>query len=364
MSLQWMKEDFDCVGFAYNAVPPGFHALLAPTTTGTTAPSDIIIMGGEGDNAQDSTSSSPHENPGERLMAVASMLVRGETVFTGVVGSRQQPRPEVAGLVEDLRRAGVRFVYFSSREARRTRIAADKMGLETDWNTSISLQAAETKRGGKSGGGGGGRRRRTRRPSGRGRPKCRAASRPVRAHVETVDDVPLRVSVFTDATPESAAAMLDVLRDYRDVVLSVGTALSGGALRGVLASDIAVGLLSEGAGEADAWMAASERLGELGCSFSVRGRRDAVMDLLTAGRVCLFNYQQWHHAFIALCYLAASVDALAACLTCPAPLTVAHSIFLVWVQVPLMCVPVALRRRTRKVGAEGEDALEGLRPPP
>ncbi len=41
----------------------------------------------------------------------------------------------------NFKKGGIRFVYFSPRETRRSRKVAEKMGLETDWNTSISLSA-------------------------------------------------------------------------------------------------------------------------------------------------------------------------------------------------------------------------------
>ena len=39
--------------------------------------------------------------------------------------------------------AGVRFVYFSSRNMRRSKPVAEKIGLQFDWNCAISLRALD-----------------------------------------------------------------------------------------------------------------------------------------------------------------------------------------------------------------------------
>ena len=43
-------------------------------------------------------------------------------------------RREVPDLREELTQAGVRFVYFSSRNMRRSKPVAEKIGLQFDWN--------------------------------------------------------------------------------------------------------------------------------------------------------------------------------------------------------------------------------------
>ena len=47
-------------------------------------------------------------------------------------------------LVEDLTEAGIRFVYFSPRNMRRSKKVAEKIGLQTDWNCAISLRPLDS----------------------------------------------------------------------------------------------------------------------------------------------------------------------------------------------------------------------------
>ena len=48
-------------------------------------------------------------------------------------------RREVPDLREELTQAGVRFVYFSSRNMRRSKPVAEKIGLQFDWNVRERL---------------------------------------------------------------------------------------------------------------------------------------------------------------------------------------------------------------------------------
>jgi hypothetical protein len=50
------------------------------------------------------------------------------------------PRRDVASLIEDSTNAGVRFVYFSPRNMRRTKELASQMGIDVGWNCAISLR--------------------------------------------------------------------------------------------------------------------------------------------------------------------------------------------------------------------------------
>ena len=53
---------------------------------------------------------------------------------TGMAASSVPIRREVPDLREELTQAGVRFIYFSSRNMRRSKPVAEKIGLQFDWN--------------------------------------------------------------------------------------------------------------------------------------------------------------------------------------------------------------------------------------
>lgn len=47
----------------------------------------------------------------------------------------------------------------------------------------------------------------------------------IKSHLQEVDNVPLLVSLFTDATPVSVKQMVQVFRDNGEVVLTIGELL-------------------------------------------------------------------------------------------------------------------------------------------
>lgn len=94
-------------------------------------------------------------------LASAMWSFMRQQVFLGMVASSVPVKPEVTELAEglifillvvsfssyifsllylDLNSSGIRFVYFSPRNMRRSKKIAEKIGLQTDWNCAISLR--------------------------------------------------------------------------------------------------------------------------------------------------------------------------------------------------------------------------------
>eukprot|EP00741_Cyanophora_paradoxa_P002832 tig00000632_g2748.t1 len=71
-------------------------------------------------------------------------LVMKDHVFLGMAALRSQPKREASSsLVEQLRGAGIRFIFFSPGHERAVRSFGAKLGLETDWNCCINLRDPE-----------------------------------------------------------------------------------------------------------------------------------------------------------------------------------------------------------------------------
>jgi len=141
-----------------------------------------------------------------------------QQVFLGMAASSVPVKMEVPQLMEDLTAAGVRFVYFSPRNMRRSKPVAEKIGIQFDWNCAISLRELSTS---------------TEHDPHRyisnyadwdvharlphGVPE-------IKRHLREVDNVPLLVSLYTDSTPATTQQMVEVFRSYGEVVLTVGSA--------------------------------------------------------------------------------------------------------------------------------------------
>ncbi|KHJ46515.1 ubiquinone biosynthesis protein COQ7 [Trichuris suis] len=65
-------------------------------------------------------------------------------VFLGMVSFQYQAKPDIVHLVEQLDKSCIRFVHFSKENELRSRVFAEKMGLEAGWNCHISLEKEQS----------------------------------------------------------------------------------------------------------------------------------------------------------------------------------------------------------------------------
>jgi hypothetical protein len=82
--------------------------------------------------------SSARQNGRASMRQLWSLL--RQQVFLGMAASSVPVRSDVPNTMEDLSSAGIRFVYFSPRNMKRSKPVAEKIGLQFDWNCAISLR--------------------------------------------------------------------------------------------------------------------------------------------------------------------------------------------------------------------------------
>ncbi|XP_046693234.1 transmembrane protein 94-like [Silurus meridionalis] len=186
-----------------------------------------------------------------------------QQVFLGLVSSQYQARPDMVRLISGLDSACIRFVYFSNEEEVRSKVFAEKMGLETGWNCHISLQSdcfpldpenihltereeeephllrecvkeeAEL---------------RLMERENRcliedlNRAKLPKGIENVRPHLENIDNVPLLVPLFTDCTSQTECEMVCIMQEYGEVVCCLGSSQNVYNNAIFLQSDISISL--------------------------------------------------------------------------------------------------------------------------
>jgi len=169
----------------------------------------------QADNDNDNDNNTAMENKKRSLGAHLWPLMR-QQVFLGLAASSVPVKKDVPNLREDLTSAGVRFVYFSPRNMRRSKPVAEKIGIQFDWNCAISLRKLD------------GEEYDPHRYISSYADWDVHARMPhgidaIKKHLQVVDNVPLLVSLYTDATPSSICDMINVFRSYGEVVLSIGS---------------------------------------------------------------------------------------------------------------------------------------------
>ncbi|XP_036387295.1 transmembrane protein 94-like [Megalops cyprinoides] len=211
---------------------------------------DTIELTGEG-------TEEPPTGPEDPLLPLR------QHVFLGLVSSQYQARPDMVRLIAGLDSACIRFVFFSAEEEVKSKVFAEKMGLETGWNCHISLQSdgfpldpesladSEQEEEGEQGGDARqGERTATRALDNEGacliedlnRAKLPKGIENVRPHLENIDNVPLLVPLFTDCTSQTMCEMVQVMQEYGEVVCCLGSSQNINNNAVFLQSDVSIAL--------------------------------------------------------------------------------------------------------------------------
>uniref|UniRef100_UPI00398ED41F transmembrane protein 94 isoform X2 n=1 Tax=Pristiophorus japonicus TaxID=55135 RepID=UPI00398ED41F len=200
-------------------------------------------------------------------------------IFIGMVSSQYQARLDIVRLIDGLVNACIRFVYFSLEDELKSKVFAEKMGLETGWNCHISLLPYS---------GGPGSEIPQSSPSHTGslhddlhqdskddaegallmdeerhsdlisfqptdsdvpsfledhnRAKLPRGIHQVRPHLQNIDNVPLLVPLFTDCTQDTMCEMMKIMQEYEEVICCLGSSANFRNNCLFLQSDIGVAL--------------------------------------------------------------------------------------------------------------------------
>nr|CAH8870928.1 unnamed protein product [Trichobilharzia regenti] len=65
-------------------------------------------------------------------------------IFLGLISMQYQANPQVVKTIKQLHQACIRFVHFSRENELRSRVFAERLGLECGWNCHISLRSPES----------------------------------------------------------------------------------------------------------------------------------------------------------------------------------------------------------------------------
>ncbi|XP_055993842.1 transmembrane protein 94 isoform X2 [Sorex fumeus] len=222
---------------------------------------------------------SSDEGIGEVLEKEDCMQALSGQIFMGMVSSQYQARLDIVRLIDGLVNACIRFVYFSLEDELKSKVFAEKMGLETGWNCHISLtpngdlQGSEIPPSSPSHAGSlhedanqvsrddpeglllmeeeGHSDLISFQPTDSDLPSfledCNRAKLPrgihqVRPHLQSIDNVPLLVPLFTDCTPETMCEMIKIMQEYGEVTCCLGSSANLRNSCLFLQSDVSIAL--------------------------------------------------------------------------------------------------------------------------
>lgn len=137
-------------------------------------------------------------------------------VFLGLISVCPEPKQHFQEFIDDLEAAGVRFAYFSPLKEQPSKAFGERLGLETDWNSCILLSEHPNPTSQSPG------------YSALSDIKARLPRgiQAIRPHLESVDDIPLHVSIFAECNSQNSAEMMKIYQEAGEVVTVIGSCRS------------------------------------------------------------------------------------------------------------------------------------------
>ncbi|CAG8502932.1 3042_t:CDS:10 [Ambispora gerdemannii] len=163
------------------------------------------------------------EFPQDQIEKFYKDVTKGQ-IFLSMVTLCHQPKADVCNFIEDLSGAGIRFVYFSPTAERESKAYAERLGLETDWNSCILLSSESY------------------RQMHDIKARLPVGIQNIRNHLEKVDDIPLHVSLFAECTPDSTHEMIKIFQENGEVVCCLGSALNSSNTRIFALADVGIAM--------------------------------------------------------------------------------------------------------------------------
>ncbi|SCM07249.1 conserved Plasmodium protein, unknown function [Plasmodium chabaudi adami] len=132
------------------------------------------------------------------------------SIFIGNSAVKILTNNDIQARINDFYDAGIRFVYFSTKDQINTRNTSNTLGMETNWNTSISLSLTDKSS----------FRNRD------GKVVIPSGINNIKTHIQEVDDIPLRVSSYSGCNQFNTSEMIKILLENNEIITCVGNSLN------------------------------------------------------------------------------------------------------------------------------------------
>uniref|UniRef100_A0A3B4ZJ83 Transmembrane protein 94 n=1 Tax=Stegastes partitus TaxID=144197 RepID=A0A3B4ZJ83_9TELE len=314
-------------------------------------------------------------------------------IFMGMVSSQFQARLDTVRLIDALVTACIRFVYFSMEDELRSKVFAEKMGLETGWNCHISLTPnGDSPCDGAPSSPSQGSLHEDLNQDSRDEAEgpllpeeeahsdlasfqptdsdvpsfledCNRAKLPrgihqVRPHLKNIDNVPLLVPLFTDCTPDTMCEMMKIMQENKEVTCCLGSSANFRNSRLFVQSDLSIaldplypsqcswetfGYATGGGFNGDAEglspLRLSGQLNSMGCSVTFhQGESVSIVKLIEQARHTTYGIRKCF-LFLLQCQLSLVIIQFLACLAqLPPPMNTTDILWVSCFSCPLLSV--------------------------
>lgn len=187
------KQNLQVVAFSYKPVDAEYHSIVNTHVNRSITIEDDLVV--------DSNSAE-----------YKFLHFQNSQIFLGMTAFQKKGLQYLTDLIQTLTdESGIRFSYFSKKNLFSTKAFGQTLGLETSWNSCISLSDPSKP---------------VQLDSYYKNARLPVGIEALKKHIRNVDDVPLSVSLFCDATPKSTRQMMGILQENKDIVCCIGSSAS------------------------------------------------------------------------------------------------------------------------------------------
>ncbi|CAI2367574.1 unnamed protein product [Moneuplotes crassus] len=202
IARQWSLNDLDAVGFAYKpAIPSIYEYVESRGYEKASSKSDIELLQKQQNNQ----------------------------IFLGMVGIKEHSKREINEIFKSFGNegAGIRCVMFCKEGPIETKNLGSEIGLNTDWNTCISLSDDSMNE----------------LINQEGNLVLPYGIKGIREHLKTVDQIPLQVPMFCDSTPDNITEMIKMYQENGEVVVCIGNVFNIENIKIFHQADLSIGMM-------------------------------------------------------------------------------------------------------------------------
>ena len=155
--------------------------------------------------------------------------VQRDQIFLGFVALKHHAKKEVNRIINCLTTAGIRGVLFSKEDILKSKAIAQDLGIDTGWNSWISLDDKPEEK----------------ITNWDGHMVLPFGLDEIQKHIEEIDTIPLQVQIFCKTNEDRTKEMLKIYQENKEVVACIGNIMNSANLKSFMQANVSIGMMIE-----------------------------------------------------------------------------------------------------------------------
>ena len=155
--------------------------------------------------------------------------IQQDMIFLGFVALKHHGKKEVKNIFNIFSNAGIRGVLFSEEDMLKSKATAKDLGIDTGWNSWISLEDNPEEK----------------ITNWDGNVVLPFGIDEIRNHIKKIDDIPLQVQIFCKTNQRRTKDMFKIYQENKEVVACIGNIMNSANLSSFMQANVSIGMMIE-----------------------------------------------------------------------------------------------------------------------